>query len=423
MAIFRTGGVVGAVSGKLGGSVFARAGGSAVVRSRPQRTKIQQAGDYGERKALARCNAVWAASSAEVRSSWAAYARATTFPNRLGEARNITGRALFLKWAMSVAEGNPSVDTGPPISGQLWAPQFFQVYYLEGGPVAVTAWGSPLGNASLKEQLFFQRGRGVTRTRGFGRLRRVYADSRALATEDRYTELAEAGFDLVDGERWASGFTWYFADGFMGARAECYGTVGDVPWTVDDFERPLLDYYEESAPGFSLQTAVVHDGYWALLGHIDAGPVSGKRIVSDSGLPLYPVRGQRVEWWFRCPANTRYGEVFLLYGDILNNYSVRWSDTDNVLVYKTVAGVGTLLATVAGSVLGADVWGRVVVEFGATGSNRVSAYNAAGGLLGSATFADSTFDAGGVAFVVSNFAATAVDCYFDSLAVTGASGV
>lgn len=423
MAIFRPGGVVGSVSGKLGGTVFARAGGAAVIRARPQRARIASESATGERAALARCQQVWAASSEDVRAAWDAFARSKTFPNRLGEGRNITGRALFLKWAMSVAAGSPSVDTAPPTFGYLWSPQFFQVYYLEGGPVAVTAWGSPLGNANLQEQLFFQRGRGVLQTRGFKRLRRVYADGRDIATEDRYTDLEAAGFDLLTDERFAAGLSWYYDVGFMGARAECYGTVGDVPWPIDPFLWGVNPPYAGSPEYFTAQSAVVKDGPFALNCSLPSGASLFPNMYSIGGLPLYPVAGHQFECWVRADSGTSVIQVRFGFQESGTLYYVRWGSAENVRLFKQVSFSNTLLATAVTGGWSVDTWYRIVVDWGASGSIQVSLYTAAGALVASDTGTDSTFDSGGVGFAVSNSGTLAAEAYFDGFEVTGASAV
>ncbi len=101
MAIFRTGPLIGGISGSIGGVTFVNARGSKVVRFRPPKRKTEQqfriAGTPGARAALAITVKAWGNLSDANRINWQAAARDFNFTNRLGQSSALSGLQFFIK--------------------------------------------------------------------------------------------------------------------------------------------------------------------------------------------------------------------------------------------------------------------------------------------------------------------------------------
>jgi hypothetical protein len=97
MAKIVTGGGVAAISGKLGGAVFASNKGGAYMRAFTKPTNPKTTYQEDARDALAQYSNEWRVLSDAQRESWAAWASTHPIVDRLGASRNLTGSQAYVK--------------------------------------------------------------------------------------------------------------------------------------------------------------------------------------------------------------------------------------------------------------------------------------------------------------------------------------
>ncbi len=100
MAIYRPGTLAAAISGSIGGATFVNSRGSKVVRHRPPKLHKRQLTKplvgTTPRNSLQRAIQGWQDLDQDTRTAWRTLATQITFPNRLGEARSLSGYNLYL---------------------------------------------------------------------------------------------------------------------------------------------------------------------------------------------------------------------------------------------------------------------------------------------------------------------------------------
>ena len=97
MAIFRTGPIVGGISGKLGGAVFVQGRGSAVLRPRPQSRFTESDIVTRRRSQMQIARRKWSTLTDQQRDSWRTSASLQPSINRLGQAKPLSGFQLFIQ--------------------------------------------------------------------------------------------------------------------------------------------------------------------------------------------------------------------------------------------------------------------------------------------------------------------------------------
>ena len=97
MAKIVTGGGVAAISGKLGGAVFASNKGGAYMRAFTKPTNPKTSYQEDARDSLAQYSNEWRTLTDEQRESWAAWAATHPIVDRLGASRNLTGSQAYVK--------------------------------------------------------------------------------------------------------------------------------------------------------------------------------------------------------------------------------------------------------------------------------------------------------------------------------------
>lgn len=110
------GGIVGALSGRLGDVVYAHSRDGLVVRQFTQPTDPGTARQVLMRDALQSANTEWASLSLSDRSVWMNYGNVVKVANRFGVRRLITGREHFIGWFLAVTgatDAEPDVMTTP----------------------------------------------------------------------------------------------------------------------------------------------------------------------------------------------------------------------------------------------------------------------------------------------------------------------
>lgn len=112
MGLIKFGGGVSAISGKIGGTVYARNRGGAYARNWAKPTNTPTTKQSANRLAFGNVSKDWAALTEAQQSGWNALASTVTRINRLGDAYTPTGRQIFLESAnnMRVIGQTPLTD-------------------------------------------------------------------------------------------------------------------------------------------------------------------------------------------------------------------------------------------------------------------------------------------------------------------------
>lgn len=97
MAIFREGSIIGAISGRLGGSVAVRARSGPVIRHRPAKVTTTTTAAKDARADFSNTAKDWRNLSAADIRAWATFAAAHPETNRLGVSRLLTGFQWFMR--------------------------------------------------------------------------------------------------------------------------------------------------------------------------------------------------------------------------------------------------------------------------------------------------------------------------------------
>lgn len=420
MAIFRPGGVVGSVSGKVGGFVYVNGRSGPVVRRVGVRVPAQSAAAIAARGMPGRVAAAWNALTDSQRLAWRTVAAQLKFPNRLGVLRQISGFQLYSSYVMDIYLGSPPAALAPPGQSLIYAPAFANSYFLAGGPYAVTSWGLPWPTSTPTDFVFLQNGRGATQMTGFNRYRRLGSFTHRIGSYDVYPLAAAAGMELLSGVRFALADSWQVGGGYLGQRVWSVGTVDATPFVVDNFESGSLAAYSGDLSSFSIQSSVVKDGSAALkCGFTNASAVT-RSILSTTGLPVYPLPGHVFEFWSRLDgAGTERMQFLFGATSATNGYRLILRSNALAGLQKIVAGVGTNLAVGTVTSYSQGNWYRLVCSWGYTGTFGVSVYDAGGTLRFSGSASDTTFTYGGIYFQGLNTAGGTCAAYWDTLQITG----
>lgn len=115
MALLKLGPLVAGVSGKIGGTVFARNRGGSYARAHTVPINPATARQNFVRSNLADLAQLWTTTlTAAQRAAWELYASNVSINNRLGEARNLTGQNMYIRANTLLLDcGESRVDDGP----------------------------------------------------------------------------------------------------------------------------------------------------------------------------------------------------------------------------------------------------------------------------------------------------------------------
>jgi len=117
MAIMKPGVLVGQLSGKVSGVVFARNRGGDYVRGAISPVNPQTAYQVAVRNALSLASSGWDVLTANQRSSWSAWAAENPVRNRLGESIRLQGNAAYVALNSRLAFLGTALTTAPPTTG------------------------------------------------------------------------------------------------------------------------------------------------------------------------------------------------------------------------------------------------------------------------------------------------------------------
>lgn len=116
MAQIKFGGGVAAISGKIGGTVYARNRGGAYARTWAKPTNTPTVKQSANRLAFGNISKDWAALTKLQQDNWNALASTATRLNRLGDAYTPTGRQVFLESANNMRVIGQTPLTNAPVS-------------------------------------------------------------------------------------------------------------------------------------------------------------------------------------------------------------------------------------------------------------------------------------------------------------------
>ena len=138
MALYSTGPIVGSISGKLGGAVFASAHGQAIIRKAPKPRAKPSSRQLQLRAFSAYVRTQWAVLSDLEKDQWNTWAQSQTRTNRLGLTRTLTGRQAYIALRMSAPFRNYAL-VRYVIPGPLLDPlEGISLSFAQGGPYNVT---------------------------------------------------------------------------------------------------------------------------------------------------------------------------------------------------------------------------------------------------------------------------------------------
>jgi hypothetical protein len=116
MALIRPGAVVGQISGRVGGVVFARNRGGAYVRNGPAPVQPRTLYQTAVRNALSTASSAWDSITEEQRTAWSEWAKLNPVKNRIGESVTLQGNAAFVQLNSRLARfGIAPVATTPAV--------------------------------------------------------------------------------------------------------------------------------------------------------------------------------------------------------------------------------------------------------------------------------------------------------------------
>lgn len=124
MAIFKSGSMVGPISGKLGGLVYSHNSGGQYIRMHVIPTNPGSVFQQAVRNFVSTLTTAWRDTlTANQRSQWNVYAFNSPLLNRLGESRPISGIAQYLRCNVPRLQASLArVDAAPVIFGEAPAP-------------------------------------------------------------------------------------------------------------------------------------------------------------------------------------------------------------------------------------------------------------------------------------------------------------
>lgn len=116
MGLIKFGGGVSAISGKIGGTVYARNRGGAYARNWAKPTNTPTAKQSANRLAFGNVSKDWAGLTSSQQDGWDALASTVSRLNRLGDAYTPTGRQVYLESANNMRVIGQTPLTDAPVS-------------------------------------------------------------------------------------------------------------------------------------------------------------------------------------------------------------------------------------------------------------------------------------------------------------------
>lgn len=111
MALYRVGPLIGAISGNVAGVNFANSAKRAIVRPAKRRTADQATAILASRARLQYIVGQWTLLTAIQKAAWSTLAATLRWPDRLGQARQPSGREFFLSHNLELLQAGQAIDT------------------------------------------------------------------------------------------------------------------------------------------------------------------------------------------------------------------------------------------------------------------------------------------------------------------------
>lgn len=119
------------ISGKLGGNVFSRTKGGAVIRNRVVGSNPQTIAQQNVRAIFGAISSAWRSLSVTQREAWNAITSDYPYQNRLGETKLLSGKALFQKLNNNLVYAGESILESPLAPQGVNAPVLSQDFSVE----------------------------------------------------------------------------------------------------------------------------------------------------------------------------------------------------------------------------------------------------------------------------------------------------
>ena len=160
MALIKLGGIIGGISGDLGGVNFVTSSKRTIVRQQRRPVADQSAGFLAQRSRITYLSHLWTTQTADTRAAWGTLASQQRWSDRLGLARQPTGREFFISHnsALLLCGLVPDTTTLPtPADTSTWTGISLSI---TGGEIASVAFLQPLfgpyAKAAVRIQTFFR---------------------------------------------------------------------------------------------------------------------------------------------------------------------------------------------------------------------------------------------------------------------------
>jgi hypothetical protein len=419
MAIVRMGSVVGGISGRVGGVVFAGGRAGAVAKAAGRRVGGQTTRAMAAQSVPSAVAGAWNALTDAQRASWRTAAASLQRTNRLGMGRQISGWQLYFAVIVPRYGSSPPAAFLPPANLLEVRPAWLQASWWSGGPYVIWSYGDPWPTTVPQRYVYVHRFRGASQQGGFDRPVRVAVGAKAGLGEDIYAAVVAAGVEPITSERLGVGVRWQIGTGIVGGRVWVPITMDAAGAIIEDWETGDLPAYTGNTANAALVALPVHGGQSALRMQVYSAANVVRRIVAVDKIRGVPVRGLVSECWVRHDAGVNDFSILIGVQDGSNYYNVSnyWSPY-GMAVYKVVAGVSSLLGHGGANVRVNDTWYRIRVSWSTAGVIVASAVDAAGVVLGSVTVTDNTYTAGGIGYQVGNVAGSTANGYYDDWTVT-----
>jgi len=146
MALVKMGGVVGAVSGKIGGVVYSRNRGGAYVRAWAHPTTSTSDQALTAKGFLTNTSQAWAAITPAQREAWRGWAQNNPVTNRIGNKVVLGGNAAFVGINCRLLQAGASAVLDPPTAATPSALDSLSATFdIGAGTTALTFTQTPLG--------------------------------------------------------------------------------------------------------------------------------------------------------------------------------------------------------------------------------------------------------------------------------------
>ncbi len=161
MAVFIPGGLIAAIRGSVGGSVFSAGSGGPIIRNRSMPINPRSPAQQGARARMAYLSQYWSSSLDDAqRAAWITYALNTAWTNKVGTSAKISGLAAFCRLnALAMQGGYDISPTAPPEYGHAGTPTFTITADAVGFAIGISEPSAPFDkDMTNSRMLWFMRG-------------------------------------------------------------------------------------------------------------------------------------------------------------------------------------------------------------------------------------------------------------------------